>query len=203
MTVEAVGFATRIFGHYKPEANIPFSAQTLLILLAPILFAATAYMFLGRIITATGCESYSIIRPKHLTKIFIGGDILCFLVQTLGAGTIVSAIRDLDMKKVDRGKKIIILGLVLQILVLGLFMVVGGLFHMQVRKRRASRPVSCNWNWELYMGSLYASSMLITLRSLFRFIEYAMGGKLIPSPLLSFATSLAFKYVRHRIWLTD
>jgi hypothetical protein len=52
--------------------------QTLLILLAPILFAASIYMFLSRIITATGSVSYSIIRPTRLTKVFVGGDVLCF-----------------------------------------------------------------------------------------------------------------------------
>lgn len=72
-------------------------------------------MFLGRIIRATGCGSYSMIRPNRLTKIFVMGDVVCFLIQALGAGILSNAD---DKKKRDRGQNIILLGLVVQIIVL-------------------------------------------------------------------------------------
>lgn len=59
--------------------------QTLLILVAPALFAASIYMVLGRIILLVDGEELSLIRKKWLTKIFVTGDVLSFVMQ--GAGT--------------------------------------------------------------------------------------------------------------------
>lgn len=58
--------------------------QSLLLLLAPALFAASVYMIFGRLIRLLGGERYSIIRVKWLTKIFVLGDALSFLVQSGG-----------------------------------------------------------------------------------------------------------------------
>lgn len=86
-TVEFIGYAARIGsakqepGHYR---LMPFIIQNTYILVAPALFAATIYMVLGRIIRLTEGESHSMIKATRLTKTFVWGDILCFLMQ--GAG---------------------------------------------------------------------------------------------------------------------
>lgn len=63
--------------------------QSLLILLAPALFAASIYIILGRIILMTDGERYSLVRQKWLTKIFVAGDVLSFLMQGSGTSNIV------------------------------------------------------------------------------------------------------------------
>jgi hypothetical protein len=63
----------------------PYILQTLLLLIAPTLYAASIYMALGRIVLATDGEAYCWIRRKWLTKIFLLGDIISFTMQ--GAGT--------------------------------------------------------------------------------------------------------------------
>lgn len=63
----------------------PYIIQTLLPLIAPALYAASIYMILGRIILLTDGEKHSIIRKNLLTKVFVAGDVLSFLLQ--GAGT--------------------------------------------------------------------------------------------------------------------
>jgi hypothetical protein len=155
---------------------LPYIIQALLILLAPILFAASVYMFLGHVIRATGFGSYSMIRPNWLTKIFVTGDVICFLIQALGAGILSNAD---DKKKKDLGKNIISVGLIVQIVVFGLFMIVGVVSHLRGKKRPAGKVVLCNFNWQKYMFMLYTTSIMITARNLFRVFEYAMGGKLI------------------------
>ncbi len=62
----------------------PYILQTLTILLAPILFSASIYMVLKRVIIMTGAEKYSLIRATWLTRVFVGGDILSFLIQAAG-----------------------------------------------------------------------------------------------------------------------
>jgi hypothetical protein len=58
--------------------------QTLFLLLAPALLAASIYMFLRRIILILQAESHALMKKKWLTKVFITGDMLSFLLQ--GAG---------------------------------------------------------------------------------------------------------------------
>jgi len=58
--------------------------QTLLILLAPALFAASIYMVLGRLIRLLRAEQYSLVRINWLTKVFVLGDVLSFLAQSAG-----------------------------------------------------------------------------------------------------------------------
>lgn len=59
--------------------------QTLFILLAPTLYAASIYMALGRIITSLKGEHLSYVPVRFMTKIFVMGDVLSFVLQ--GAGT--------------------------------------------------------------------------------------------------------------------
>ena len=62
----------------------PFILQSLLLLVAPALYAASIYMMLGRIILLTDGEQHSMIRKRWLTKIFVAGDVASFMMQ--GAG---------------------------------------------------------------------------------------------------------------------
>jgi hypothetical protein len=172
--VETIGYAARVAGHYNTTALIPYIIQALLILLAPILFAATVYMILSRLIRATGAENFSILRVSWVTKIFVGGDVFCFLVQALGAG-ILSGADSLDKKK--RGETIILAGLVFQIIIFAIFLLVALIFHTRLRARPTSKSLATGLPWERLVFTLYGVSVLITIRNLFRVIEYAMGGK--------------------------
>jgi hypothetical protein len=77
---EAIGYSARAAAHNDTENKTPYIIQSTLILLAPILFAASIYMILGRLIRRTDSAEYSLIRVNWLTKLFVGGDILCLYV---------------------------------------------------------------------------------------------------------------------------
>jgi hypothetical protein len=59
----------------------PFIIQSLLLLVAPALFAASIYIILGRVILLVDGERYSLIRQRWLTTIFVCGDVFSFLIQ--------------------------------------------------------------------------------------------------------------------------
>ena len=61
-----------------------FVIQGTFILVAPALFAASIYIILGRIILLTDGESHAIIKQRWLTKTFVSGDVLCFMLQASG-----------------------------------------------------------------------------------------------------------------------
>jgi hypothetical protein len=56
----------------------------MLILVAPPLFAASIYMTLGRIIVKLDAEKMSLVPVRFLTKIFVVGDVISFLLQCGG-----------------------------------------------------------------------------------------------------------------------
>jgi hypothetical protein len=166
-----------------------FIIQTLGILLAPTLFAASVYMVLGRIILLTEGEALSFVRRTWLTKIFVAGDVVSFLVQALGVykislrlqrgphptnirtgGTmIVSGEPD----KVSKGQTIILIGLFIQIVFFGLFMTNSFVFMLRLRSHPTSR--SQNVPWMKHLCSLFFVSGLILIRSIYRVIEYTQG----------------------------
>ena len=75
--VEVVGYVSRIISSGQtPNWTIgPFIVQTVLILVAPALFAATIYMELGRIILLVDGERHAILKKRWLTKVFVIGDV--------------------------------------------------------------------------------------------------------------------------------
>lgn len=84
--VEYNGYIGRaVSSRQTPDWTLgPYIVQAVLLLVAPALFAATIYMELGRIITLVDGEHHSIIKKRWLTKTFVCGDIVSFLMQSGG-----------------------------------------------------------------------------------------------------------------------
>lgn len=150
----------------------PYIMQSLLLLLAPALFAASIYMVLGRIIRLTDGESHSIIRARWLTKIFVAGDVMSFLAQSAGGGMLSKAKDEDDVKL---GNWIITGGLIIQIMFFGVFIIVAGIFNYRLRKVPTNRSLSADIPWQRYLLVLYVASGLIMVRSTFRVVEYIGG----------------------------
>lgn len=142
--------------------------QSLFILLAPILFAASVYMFLGRTIRISNREQLAILPVRWITRIFVGGDVTCFIVQAAGGGVLSAA---KSQSTIDIGNYIILTGLALQIAVFAVFIVTAALFH--VRFLRISSDVGSRTSRQLWL--LYTTSTLITARNIYRVLEYGFG----------------------------
>jgi hypothetical protein len=127
-------------------------------------------MILGRLILRTESASYSVIRATWVTKIFVTGDILCFFIQSGGGGMLVQA---KDAGGFKMGENIILGGLILQILIFGLFVVVASIWHRKMNAQPTAAATQVPW--KKYIWFLYATSLCITARNLCRVIEYAMG----------------------------
>ena len=83
---EMIGYIGRILSSTQtPNWTLgPYIIQSIFLLVAPALFAASIYMILGRIIVAIDGERFSLIKKKWLTKIFVMSDVLSFLVLSGG-----------------------------------------------------------------------------------------------------------------------
>ncbi|KFA50462.1 hypothetical protein S40293_07904 [Stachybotrys chartarum IBT 40293] len=149
----------------------PYIMQTLLLLLAPALYAASIYMILGRIIVLTEGDRLSIIPRKWLTKLFVFGDVLSFLLQGAGGGIMASG----SLEALHNGERIIISGLVVQIIFFSLFAITACIFHVRLSHSPTEKVVAFDIPWRKYLHVLYIVSFLVIVRSMFRLIEYAQG----------------------------
>ncbi|KAL1651512.1 hypothetical protein SLS61_005464 [Didymella pomorum] len=167
---ETIGYAARAAAHSDTVSKTPYIIQSVLILIAPILFAASIYMILGRLIMRTDSANYSLVRAKWVTKIFVTGDVFCFFIQSGGAGMLVQA---KDKDGVKMGENIILGGLILQILIFLFFVIIAGTWHRRLETRPTA--ASADIPWQKMVRFLYAASAFITIRNMCRVVEYAMG----------------------------
>ncbi|KAK9320289.1 RTA1 like protein-domain-containing protein [Lipomyces orientalis] len=164
---EVIGYVGRILSSREsPNWTMgPYIIQTLFLLLAPALFAASIYMELGRIIFLVNGESRSLIKRKWLTKTFVTGDVLSFLMQAGGGGIMTQSLHT--------GQYVVIGGLAVQLLFFGFFMATAVTFHTRIHQRPTNTSISVPWSRHQY--ALYLASILILVRSVFRVIEYVEG----------------------------
>ncbi|KAL7627955.1 hypothetical protein AAE478_002151 [Parahypoxylon ruwenzoriense] len=173
---EAVGYLGRAMSSTESPnyTKNPYIMQSILLLLGPTLFAASIYMILGRLVVLLEAESYSMIRPRWLTKVFVLGDILSFFAQGGGGGMLTQAKSEDDVR---RGENIIIGGLGIQIAFFGFFMVVTMVFHRRIVRNPTRSSLTLPTPWGKLLVVLYISSMLIMVRSVYRVAEYVMGSE--------------------------
>ncbi|KAJ5668404.1 uncharacterized protein N7477_006974, partial [Penicillium maclennaniae] len=173
---QIIGYICRALAHYNKE-NIPlYSISTIMILLAPPLYAASIYMTLGRLIVHLDAEVFSVVPVKWLTGIFVTGDVIAFVMQAAGGGIMASG----TLSAMTTGEHITIGGLAVQLVFFSVFIIASTIFHYRVRNNptekssRSSRGLHRS-TWQFVMTGLYVASILILIRSIFRLLEYAQG----------------------------
>lgn len=163
----------------------------MLILVAPPLFAASIYMTLGRVIVALNCHQYSIVPVRFLTKIFVVGDVISFLLQCGGMCRFYDVLLFVDtnffpgggymaagsLSAMNIGANIVIGGLAIQLLFFGFFVIVSAVFHWRVKRNspNISHSSEQSKKWESIMWALYVACFLILVRSIFRVAEFVEG----------------------------
>ncbi|KAK9788099.1 putative RTA1 like protein-domain-containing protein [Seiridium cardinale] len=171
---EAVGYIGRALSSTEsPDfTKNPYIIQSVLLLLGPTLYAASIYMILGRLVVLLEADNYSLIRPKWLTKFFVLGDVLSFFAQGGGGGMLTTAKSQDDVR---RGENIILGGLGIQIIFFGFFITVTAVFHRRIRNEPTPKSSRIVAPWKSLLYTLYGTSMLIMIRSIYRVAEYAEG----------------------------
>ena len=182
-TVEGGGYIGRIVSASDKEALGPYLINTLFLLVAPALLAASIYIILGRLMIHVEGEHHSIIPVRFVTKLFVTGDVLSFLLQSAGGGIMGGG--TLDMMKL--GEKLVLGGLFIQIAFFGFFMIVAFIWDRRIRKSPSEKSMRLMmkapvhpWfrfqiTWKLLLNTLYGASALILVRSIFRVVEYIQG----------------------------
>ncbi|KAE8157656.1 RTA-like protein [Aspergillus tamarii] len=140
----------------------------MLIILPPSLYAATIYMTYGRIVMFVNKPHMSVVNPRKVTKIFVSGDVSAFLLQLAGGGMqTINSMRSI-------GQKVLVVGLVVQLIFFGFFLYVAVSFLVRLR-RSGSGMNLIGGPWLRLLHVLFLVSVLVIGRCVFRIIEYVSG----------------------------
>ncbi|KAK6586858.1 hypothetical protein PZA11_000148 [Diplocarpon coronariae] len=165
------GYVVRYLSARSPGTASLYAAQSLLILLPPSLFATTIYMTYGRIVLLVKKTDASVVRPERVTGIFVVGDLLAFSLQLAGGGMLAS---DSDS---SMGRIIVLVGLGIQLVFSGFFLTIAIIFdhRMTQAPRRGIIPIYGKHSWRKLLLWLIICSALITVRCIYRMVEYTTG----------------------------
>ncbi|EXJ59891.1 hypothetical protein A1O7_04038 [Cladophialophora yegresii CBS 114405] len=172
-TCEVIGFFTRAASHYHVDSLALYLVQVLLIVLSPILLAASVYMFLGRLITAADGERYAPIKRKWMSKVFLLGDWLCLQVQSSGVSWLGNA---KSVSAIQGARDVVLAGLALQIVFFIFFLSVAGTWQARVRHLALwQRCKESGLPLGRILLSLYLIGIIMVARNTYRLAEYAQG----------------------------
>ncbi|KAK4498124.1 hypothetical protein PRZ48_010780 [Zasmidium cellare] len=167
---EVIGYIGRaLSSNEAPDFTLgPYIIQSIFLLVAPALFAASIYMELARIVLMVEGDQALFIRRRWLTRIFVTGDILSFFMQSGGGGLLAKG-----GDSINTGESLIMGGLALQLVFFFLFVVAGAIFHARVRGNPTEK---CKrYPYEKHLWNLYIVSVMIFVRCLVRLVEYGQG----------------------------
>ncbi|KAH8691166.1 putative RTA1 domain protein [Talaromyces proteolyticus] len=161
-----LGYIFRLISARNPESLVPYICQSMFIILPPSLYAATIYMIYGRLVMFVDKPQLSIVAPQKVTKVFVWGDTIAFLLQLGGGGMqTINSMRNV-------GQKVLVVGLIIQLIFFGFFLYVSVTF--QIRLRRTGLNL-ISGPWRRLLQILFLVSALIIGRCVFRIIEYVEG----------------------------
>jgi hypothetical protein len=185
--METIGYVSRVASTKNVDAKGPFVISFVLIILAPVVVAASIYILFGRIVFYITPQEKRTTRflwvpPRFLTPIFMTFDLLSFVMQGIGA---VQVSTGTTSSELNSGKTIVLSGLGVQIVAFGLFSIIGIRFNIKCRhfqqtpettnRVAGNRKTPLNPNWMKLLIFVNISCCLILVRSIYRVAEFVNG----------------------------
>lgn len=161
--VFTAGYIMREVGAFHYRNVDVFISSVCLVYAAPPVYELANYIILGRILYYV--PYHSAIHPGRVITTFGG---LSAVVEALnGNGAAYSANANLPESKQDVGRGLIKAALIIQLIIQASFILLAGSFH-----RRCYKANLLPKNLKAVLYTLYFSSMLIIIRTIYRTVEY-------------------------------
>ncbi|KAG8948799.1 hypothetical protein FRC04_009262 [Tulasnella sp. 424] len=133
---EVLGWTGRLWGSQQPYAMNPFLLQICCTIFSPTFLTAGMFFIFGRMIGLIGPE-YSRLTPKTYAITFISLDVSALVVQSVG-GAQASAADTLE--GANRGAKVMVGGIILQMVAITLYVLIQVEYLFRVFKDRPVHP---------------------------------------------------------------
>ncbi len=175
--MEFVGYIARVRSVKDVTNKSLFIVQTVLILVAPAVMAASCYSAFGRVTIWVVPQRFQTWRhlwvpPRRVTLVFVGFDVFSFFIQVVG-GSMVAAAN--THSKANLGKNIVLVGLGLQLATFGFFVFASVRLNWMLRTQMRDVAMPKERNWQLFLNVINTINILILIRTLLRLVEFAMG----------------------------
>ncbi|KGO57729.1 RTA-like protein [Penicillium expansum] len=197
--MEAIGYIARCVSVQNTLERPVYVLQFSLVILAPVLMAACCYIIFGRILFLVVPQEARTLRlcwvpPRFITPIFVGCDVVALLLQ-LGGAVMISAVdgKDKDAKdKLNTGKHVAQVGVIIQLVAFGLFAVAAVRFNFTSKRFSGSLDeryehvgekeyiiggIVKDKNWPALLRVVNLTTILILVRSIYRLVEFTEGTK--------------------------
>ncbi|CAK7211974.1 hypothetical protein SCUCBS95973_001305 [Sporothrix curviconia] len=183
--LELAGYAARVPLHKNPWNKQAFETQICAIILAPTLICIGIYLTLQHVCLAL-YPALSRVRPTLYPWLFVPGDVSCLLVQAAG-GALAASAGYTNTKLLNAGNRLIIAGIVLQVVVLALFGLASLDYYVRVRRWLAGRDTRGRqptaealrlWNdrqFRMFGVAVAVAYVCILIRCIYRVAEMAGG----------------------------
>ena len=156
-----------------------YVAMQALIVLTPNFVQAAVYRSVGQVSRVGNVsEKGGCLSAKFISLFFIAIDVACLIVQAIGIAIWATekSSGEPDVDRVKLGSYITVVGLGLQLVSFGTFLVLAR--HIQCHKDNLFRRH--REHTMLYAG-VYLSILLVSIRNIFRFVEFLQGAIVYPS----------------------
>lgn len=160
------GLAIREVGAYHTNRLTYLIASTVLIMSGPPIYALINYFILSRILYYL--PYHAPMHPGRIATTFIGLDAVCEILIGQGAWRMANSSMTAEQRKL--GANLVTASLSLQVALFGSFGLLAALFHARANK---AKLLSRNLRTVLYV--LYTSATIVTIRCVYRLIEYIQG----------------------------
>ncbi|GAQ07492.1 hypothetical protein ALT_4813 [Aspergillus lentulus] len=171
---ECVGFVVRTLSTRDQQDSTLATITQLFILLSPLWVNAFDYMVLARMIHFfVPDHRIGVFKPSMLAMIFVVLDLGSFVIQLIG-GSMAGPGADHDTMM--KGIHIYMGGIGIQEFFIVLFLFIAIQFHRKMLNLdRQGRLVGLKAKWRGLLYALYASLLFITVRIIFRLVEFSSG----------------------------
>jgi len=175
--VEFIGYIARAVSIKQLDNKNVFIVQTVFILVAPAVMAASCYMAFGRVVLWVVPPRYQSAKhlwlpARRITPVFVSCDILSFFVQVIGGAMVAGAN---TASHANQGKNVVLVGLAIQLATFGFFVLATIRFTIVLRTKLRTLALPTERNWRLFLLVVDVCSVLILIRTIMRFIEFATG----------------------------
>ncbi|KAH6879318.1 RTA1 like protein-domain-containing protein [Alternaria rosae] len=172
---QTINYVCRIFSIQKPNDLGPYAAWFVIILIAPLFTNAFVYMVMGRMMWnyIPDAKIYGVTAWRFSTY-FVVFDIIALLIQVAGASS--SGASRQANQQVLNAIHIYMGGVAVQQLFILIFFFYAIKFHRTVLRQILEGMEDASSALPLLYG-IYAVLLLITIRIIFRLVEYSHGFK--------------------------
>ncbi|KAG9231780.1 RTA1 domain-containing protein [Amylocarpus encephaloides] len=172
---ETLAFLFRAVSTKNQQSSGLHLVGTLFLLLSPLLINAFCYIALARLIQ-TFHPQHSVLRIKahHLSILFVCLDFIAFVIQI--AGGLYASPTDTP-EKILRGVHIYMGGIGIQQFFVVVFVGLAFRFQMEMNQIDRNVVVEQKGKWKRLLWAIYGSLAFITIRIIFRLVQFTAGTK--------------------------